>query len=53
MESKLHTPIGADFDCWGIGGRLNSQLASDYCSFVLGLNGQNGQDMKNGAVYYK
>ena len=48
---QLITPTGADYNCWGVGGWLNSQPADRACSFILGLNNQNGQDMKNGAVY--
>ena len=48
---QLITPTGADYSCWGWGGWLNSQPANKDCSFILGLNNQNGQDMKNGAVY--
>lgn len=48
---QLVTPSGADYNCWGMGGWLNSQPATGAVSFILGLNNQNGQDMKNGAVY--
>jgi len=48
---QLVTPAGADYNCWGMGGWLNSQPANQACSFILGLNNQNGQDIKNGAVY--
>ena len=48
---QLVTPSGADYNCWGMGGWLNSQPATGACSFILGLNNQNGQDIKNGAVY--
>ena len=36
---------------WAPGGYFNSQAAIDWCCFALGLNGQNGQDIKNGAVW--
>jgi hypothetical protein len=48
---QLITPTGADYNCWGMGGWLNSQPVSGSVSFILGLNNQNGQDIKNGAVY--
>lgn len=49
---QLVTPAGADYNCWGMGGVLNSQPTTGSVSFILGLNGaQMGQDIKNGAVY--
>ena len=48
---QLVTPTGADYNCWGMGGWLNSQDADGWCSFILGLSDKNGQDIKNGAVY--
>ena len=48
---QLVTPTGADYNCWGMGGWLNSQPATGACSFILGLEKGNGQDIKNGAVY--
>ena len=48
---QLITPTGADYNCWGMGGWLNSQPANKDCSFILGLDNKNGQDIKNGAVY--
>src|SRR5574344_190687 len=47
---QLVTPSGADYNCWGMGGWLNSQPATGAVSFILGLNNQNGQDMQHGAV---
>lgn len=49
---QLVTPAGADYNCWGMGGVLNSQPTTGSVSFILGLKGaQMGQDIKNGAVY--
>jgi len=51
---QLVTPTGSDYNCWGMGGVLNSQGEPQgyACSFILGLNGaQKGQDIANGAVY--
>ena len=42
---------GSEYSIWGSPGYLNSQPADQWCSFILGLNNQNGQDMKNGAVW--
>jgi len=42
---------GSDYNCWGMGGYLNSQPLDGWCSFILGLNNQNGQDLENGAVW--
>ena len=42
---------GEPYNIWGSPGYLNSQPADQWCSFILGLNNQNGQDMKNGAVW--
>ena len=45
------TPTGGEYTSpWG-GSYLNSQPADGDVSFVLGLNNQNGQDIKNGAVW--
>ena len=41
---------GSDYSIWG-GGCLNSQPATGGCSFIMGLNGQNGQDGLNLAVW--
>ncbi len=51
---QLLTPAGADYNCWDMGGVLNSQGEPQgwACSFVLGLSGeQKGQDIPNGACY--
>lgn len=48
---RLMTPLGAAYNIWGSPGYLNSQPATGWCSFILGLNNQNGQDIKNGAVW--
>ncbi len=48
---QLVTPTGADYNCWGMGGVLNSQPAGQDVSFILGISDKNGQDIKNGAVY--
>ena len=42
---------GSEYNIWGSPGYLNSQPADGWCSFILGLNGQNGQDIENGAVW--
>ena len=48
---QLITPKGENYNCWGMGGYLNSQPATGGCSFILGLNNQHGQDGANLAVY--
>lgn len=48
---RLMTPDKTPYNIWGSPGYLNSQPATDWCSFILGLNNQNGQDIKNGAVW--
>ena len=48
---RLIQPNGTPYSIWGSPGYLNSQPAAQACSFILGLNNQNGQDMKNGAVW--
>ena len=49
---RLVTPAGGDYNLWGNNGCcLNSQPADGACSFILGLSNQNGQDIKNGAVF--
>ena len=47
----LMKPNGSAYSIWGNPGYLNSQPATGWCSFILGLNNQNGQDLKNGAVW--
>ncbi len=48
---RLMTPTGGAYSIWGSPGYLNSQPADGWCSFILGLNNQNGQDIRNGAVW--
>ena len=48
---RLITPTGSPYNIWGSPGYLNSQPTTGWCSFILGLNNQNGQDMENGAVW--
>ena len=49
---RMLTPEGEEYNIWGSPGYLNSQPAeTGQCSFILGLNNQNGQDMKDGAVW--
>ena len=48
---RLLTTGGEEYSIWGSPGYLNSQPANQSCSFILGLNNQYGQDMKNGAVW--
>ena len=48
---RLVTPEGGEYSIWGSPGYLNSQQATGWCSFILGLNNQNGQDIENGAVW--
>jgi len=45
------TVNSSEYNIWGSPGYLNSQPASGNCSFILGLNNQYGQDIKNGAVW--
>ena len=47
----LQTPGGQNYTVFSEPGYLNSQPATGWCSFILGLNGRNGQDIKNGAVW--
>ena len=43
---------GSDYMMWtGSAGYINSQDENGWCSFVLGLNNQYGQDIKDGAVW--
>ena len=48
---RLIQPDGAEYNIWGSPGYLNSQPAGRDVSFILGLNNQMGQDIKNGAVF--
>ena len=45
------TPNDDEYNIWGSPGYLNSQPADQWCSFILGLNNQFGQDMENGALW--
>ena len=49
---RAMTPGGAEYSVYGGPGYLNSQAAEEekWCCFIQGLNGQNGQDIENGAV---
>lgn len=44
---------GLDYNCWGMGGVLNSQGEPQGwgCSFILGKSDKRGQDIKDGAVW--
>ena len=42
---------GKEYNIWGKPGYLNSQPADGWCSFIWGLNNQNGEDIKDGAVW--
>jgi hypothetical protein len=48
---RLITPQGAEYSIWGSPGYLNGYSSVADCSFILGLNNQNGQDVENGAVW--
>ena len=48
---RLMMPDGSPYNIWGSPGYLNSQPVDGWCSFILGLNNQNGQDIVNGAVW--
>ena len=50
---RLITPAGNEYSVWGgyAPGYLNGYSTVTDCSFILGLNNQNGQDVKNGAVW--
>jgi GH35 family endo-1,4-beta-xylanase len=48
---RLIQPNGDPYSIWGSPGYLNSQPVDGWCSFILGLNNQNGQDLENGAVW--
>ncbi len=41
----------SEYSIWGSPGYLNTQPADQSCCFILGLNNQYGQDIKNGAVW--
>lgn len=48
---RPYKPDGTLNNVWGWGGYFNSQPATGTVCFCLGLNNQNGQDIKNGAVW--
>ncbi|MBR5964085.1 MAG: endo-1,4-beta-xylanase [Bacteroidaceae bacterium] len=48
---RLITPSGSAYSIWGSPGYLNGYSTVADCSFILGLNNQNGQDVENGAVW--
>ena len=48
---RLVQPNGEPYSIWGNPGYLNTQPADGWCSFILGLNNQNGQDLENGALW--
>jgi hypothetical protein len=48
---RLIQPNGQPYNIWGRPGYLNSQPVNKWCSFILGLNNQNGEDIRNGAVW--
>lgn len=48
---RLTTLNGSEYSVYGKPGYLNSQPTTGWCSFILGLNNQNGEDVKDGAVW--
>ena len=48
---RLITPTGSEYTIWSSPGYLNGYSTQTDCSFILGLNNQNGQDVQNGAVW--
>ena len=48
---RLVTLNGSEYSLWGSPGYLNSQPATGWCSFILGLKNQYGEDLKDGAVW--
>ena len=48
---RLITPGGTEYSIWGSPGYLNGFSTQVDCSFILGLNNQNGQDVKDGALW--
>jgi hypothetical protein len=50
---RLITLNGSEYSVWNgyAPGYLNSQPVTGSCCFILGLNSQNGQDIKDGAVW--
>jgi len=45
------TPNDDEYSIWGSPGYLNSQPVDGWCSFILGLKDQFGQDIENGALW--
>lgn len=48
---RLMTLNGSEYSVYGKPGYLNSQPTTGWCSFILGLNNQNGEDVKDGAMW--
>jgi len=48
---RLITLSGSEYSIWGSPGYLNGYSTVADCSFILGLSNQNGQDVKDGAVW--
>lgn len=48
---RLITLSGSEYSVWGSPGYLNGYSTIADCSFILGLNNQYGQDVKDGAVW--
>ena len=48
---RLITPEGNEYQVGGSTGYLNSKAVEGDCSFIAGLNNQNGQDIEKGAVW--
>ena len=48
---RLITLSGSEYSIWGSPGYLNGYSTVADCSFILGLNNQYGQDVKDGAVW--
>ncbi|WP_084162953.1 cellulase family glycosylhydrolase [Prevotella sp. RM4] len=48
---RLMTLNGSEYSVYGKPGYLNSQPTTGWCSFILGLNNLNGEDVKDGAVW--
>lgn len=48
---RLITPQNTEYSIWNSPGYLNGYSTQSDCSFILGLNNQNGEDVKNGAVW--
>ena len=48
---RLITLAGGEYSLWGSPGYLNSQAATGWCSFILGVKNQYGEDIENGAAW--